>query len=69
MHVINHEWNRSMFVTSAVCFVWDTKLDLPTIGIRASFSSHACITCDWDFRIKESSFLGDLNFCQVKFLR
>ena len=47
MHVINHEWNRSMFVASAMCFVWDTKLDLPTIGIRAKFSSHACITCDW----------------------
>ena len=30
MHIINHEWNRSMFVTSAICFVWDTKPDLPT---------------------------------------
>ena len=30
MHVISHEWNRSMFVTSAMCFVWDTKPDLPT---------------------------------------
>ena len=29
MHVINYEWNRSMFVTSAMCFVWDTKPDLP----------------------------------------
>ena len=25
MHVINHEWNRSIFVASAMCFVWDTK--------------------------------------------
>ena len=30
MHVINHEWNISMFVASAVYFVWDTKPDLPT---------------------------------------
>ena len=30
MHVINHEWNRSMFVASSKCFVWDTKPDLPT---------------------------------------
>ena len=30
MHVINHEWNRSMFVASTMCFVWDTKPDLPT---------------------------------------
>ena len=29
MHVISHEWNRSMFVTSTMCFVWDTKPDLP----------------------------------------
>ena len=28
--IINHEWNRSMYVASAVCFVWDTKPDLPT---------------------------------------
>ena len=32
MHVINHEWNRSMFVASAMCFVWDIKPDLPTIS-------------------------------------
>ena len=31
VHVINHEWNRSMFIASAVCFVWDTKPDLPTV--------------------------------------
>ena len=30
VHVINHKWNRSMFVASTVCFVWDTKPDLPT---------------------------------------
>ena len=47
MHVINHEWNKSMFVASVVCFVWDTKPDFPTIGIRARFSSHDCIACDW----------------------
>ena len=32
VHVINHEWNRSMFVASAVCFVWYTKPDFPTLG-------------------------------------
>ena len=31
MHVINHEWSRSMFVASSKCFVWDTKPDLPTV--------------------------------------
>ena len=31
MHVINHEWNRCMFFASTMCFVWDTKPDLPTI--------------------------------------
>ena len=31
MHVINHEWNRSMFVAFAMCFVWDTKPDFPNI--------------------------------------
>ena len=25
VHVINHEWNRSMNVASAMSFVWDTK--------------------------------------------
>ena len=30
VHVINHEWNRSMFIAYVVCFVWDTKLDFPT---------------------------------------
>ena len=28
MHVISHEWNRSVFVT--MCFVWDTKPNLLT---------------------------------------
>ena len=69
VHVINHEWNRFMFVASAMCFVWDTKPELPPIGIRARFSYYVCITCDWDFRIKESSFLGDLNFCQVSYIK
>ena len=27
---INHEWNRSMFVASIVCFAWDIKPDFPT---------------------------------------
>ena len=33
VHVINHEWNRSRFVASAVCFVWDTKLDFPIVKV------------------------------------
>ena len=57
MHVINHEWNRSMFVASAVCFVWDTKLDIPSIGIRARFSYHDCIACDWILELKKNGFL------------
>ena len=54
MHVINHEWNRSMFVASAMRYVWDTKPDLPTIGIRARFSYHVCITCDWVLEFKKT---------------
>ena len=57
MHVINHEWNRFMFVASVMCFVWDTKPDLPSIGIRARFSSHACITCDRVLESKKIIFL------------
>ena len=57
MHVINHEWNKSMFVASIMCFVWDTKPDLPSIGIRARFSSHACITCDRVLESKKIIFL------------
>ena len=30
VHVINHKWNRSMNVASAVSFVWDTKPDFPS---------------------------------------
>ena len=57
MHVINHEWNRSMYVASTVCFVWDTKPDLPTIGIKARFSYHDCIVCDWILESKKIIFL------------
>ena len=63
MHFINHEWNRSMFVASAVCFVWDTKLDFSTIGIRARFSFHACITCDWVLEFKKTVIFVFSNFC------
>ena len=62
MHVINHEWNRSMFVASTVCFVWDTKLDFPTIGIRARFSYHAWITCDWVLEFKKTVIFVFSNF-------
>ena len=34
---------------------------------QSSLQYHAWITCDWVFRIKENSFLGDLIFA-VKFL-
>ena len=62
VHVINHEWNRSMFVTSAVCFVWDTKRDFPTIGIWARFSYHAWITCDWVLEFKKTVIFVFSNF-------
>ena len=62
VHVINHEWNRSMFVASTVCFVWDTKPDLPTIDIRARFSYHVCITCDWVLEFKKTVIFVFLNF-------
>ena len=63
MHVINHEWNRFMFVASAMCFVWFTKPNFPTIGIRARFSYHACITCDWVLEFKKTVIFVFSNFC------
>ena len=39
VHVINHEWNRSMFVASAVCFVWDIKLYFPTLSTSQGFGN------------------------------
>ena len=41
LHIISHEWSRSVFVTSAVCFVWDAKPDFPT---SHSFPSHFSIS-------------------------
>ena len=63
MYVINHEWNRSMFVASAVCFVWDTKPDFPTISIRARFSDHVWITCDWGLEFNKTVIFVFSNFC------
>ena len=63
VHVINQEWNRFMFVASTVCFVWDTKPDLPTIGIRARFSYHVYITCDWVLEFKKTVIFVFSNFC------
>ena len=63
MHVINHEWNRSMFVASVMCFVWDTKPNLPSIDIRARFSYHVCITCDWVLELKKTVIFVFSNFC------
>ena len=34
---------------------------------KLGFQYHACITCDWVFRIKENIFLGDLIFCSKVF--
>ena len=34
IHVINHEWNRTMNVASAMSFVWDTKPDFPSPYLR-----------------------------------
>ena len=41
LHIISYEWSRSVFVASAVCFVWDAKLDFPT---SHSFPSHFSIS-------------------------
>ena len=62
VHIINHEWNRSMFVAPTVCFVWDTKPDYPTIGIRARFSYHAWIRCDWVLEFKKTVIFVFSNF-------
>ena len=51
------------FVASAVCFVWDTKPELPTIGIRARFSYYVCITCDWVLEFKKIVIFVFSNFC------
>ena len=63
VHVINHEWNKSIFVASAMCFVWNTKPDFPTIGIRARFSYHVCITCDCVLEFKKTVIFVFSNFC------
>ena len=52
-----------MFVAFAVCFVWDTEPDFPTIGIRARFSYHFCITCDWVLEFKKMIIFVFSNFC------
>ena len=52
MHVINHEWNRSMFGASTVCFVWNTKLDFPTM--RAIFQQNHPLT----IKLKSSNLVN-----------
>ena len=42
VHVINHEWNRSMNVASAVSFVWDTKPDFPSDQTKNIFVLFVC---------------------------
>ena len=49
LHVIFNEWSRSVFVASVMCFVYDTKPDIPTQHsspsylIRIVFS--ICLRC------------------------
>ena len=40
VHVINHEWNMSIFVASAMCFVWDAKPNFPTTSGTSSHEKH-----------------------------
>ena len=42
MHVINHEWNRFIFVASAMCFVWDTKPYFPS-SLPSWISFNSCM--------------------------
>ena len=51
VHVIIHEWNRSMNVASAMSFVWDTKPDFPSLCCSIVFEM-----CDFHL------FLLDLDF-------
>ena len=60
---IFHDWSKSVFVASAVYFVWDTKPDFPTmVSERSSIS---CLYNMWlNFRIKEKTFSWWFNFLQ-----
>ena len=55
LYVIFHEWSRSVFFASAVCFVWDTKLDFPTIPPMVYFFL--------SFRAPLSSFTPSRPIC------
>ena len=65
LHVIFYEWSKSVFVTSAMCFVWDTKPDFPTIS---GLQYYACITCDWVLELNKTVFLVFWKFSAVNFL-
>ena len=57
VHVINHEWNRSMNVVSAMSFVWDTKPDFSFNWYQSQVFISCLYNMRLNFRIKEHGFL------------
>ena len=47
VRVINREWNRSMFVAFAVCFVWNTKPNFPTASCPGLWTH--CLRTNWQW--------------------
>ena len=70
--MLSHMNEVDTCVASSVGFVWDVKPVFPTIGIKAGFQYHLCITCWVSYRIykkknnnnnNNNNFLGVLAFC------
>ena len=57
-------WMKQIRVCCFRCvFCMRCKTRFSNNWYQSSLQYHACITCNWVFRIKENSFLGDLIFC------
>ena len=52
VQVIDHEWNRSLFVASAMCFVWGTKPDLTNNWYQSQVFISWLYSMWLNFRIK-----------------
>ena len=46
----------------SLCALYEMQNQIFQQLVLECLQYHACITCDWVFRIKENSFLGDLIF-------
>ena len=51
----------------SLCVLYEMQNQIFQQLVLERLQYHACITCDWVFRIKENSFLDDLIFCSKIF--